>query len=172
MRRSPSPRARERRLPAALSWTLAAFGALCLLLTGAGVVLGARPLVVRTGSMRPGLPVGTIVLVRPLPASRAAVGEVVAIVRADGRRILHRVVRARPAGGGAVTLTLRGDRNRVADPPVTVERIERPLLAIPAIGRPVIWLGGRWVQYWLGVATGALALAWVALRRRRLAVAR
>ena len=131
---------------------------------------GARPLIVRTGSMRPGLPIGTVVLVRPEPARSARPGQVLAVLRPDGRRIMHRVVRVQPAGGGAMTLVLRGDRNRADDPPVTVTRVERPLLVVPAAGRPLTWLGGRWTQYWLGVATGALALAWLARRRRAAAV--
>lgn len=117
--------------------------------------------------MAPKLPVGTVALVKPAPASSARMGEVVAIVRADGRRILHRVRRVRPAGADARTLVLRGDRNRADDPPVTVSRIERPLLVVPGVGRPLTWLGGRWTQYWLGVLTGVLAIAWVAMRRAR-----
>lgn len=152
-------------------WALAALGAACLALTAAGLAVGARPLVVKTGSMAPELPVGTVALVRPAPAASVSRGEVVAVVRADGRRILHRVRGARPAGGGAHTLVLRGDRNRADDPPVTVERVERPLLAVPGVGRPLTWLGGRWAQYWLGVLTGVLALSWLALRRRRVQAA-
>lgn len=170
MRRSASPQPHEpsrARLRSSLSWLLAAVGLACLALTGAALALGARPLVVQTGSMAPELPVGTVALVRPEPASRAGVGDVVAVVRPDGRRIMHRVRQARPAGGDAMTLVLRGDRNRVADPAVTVRSVERPLLVLPAVGQPLTWLGGRWVQYWLGVATGALALLWVAMRRRR-----
>lgn len=169
MPRSRSRRAHERGgvALAALGWGAALLGAACLLLTGWALANGARPLVVRTGSMAPTLPVGTVVVVRPEPASRAAVGQIVAVVRSDGRRIMHRVVSSRPAGGGSTTLVLRGDRNRAADPPVTVRTVERPLLTIPAAGRPLTWLRGRWAQYWLGVATGVLALAWVALRRRR-----
>jgi len=170
MRRSRSrPTRPERRRPLrrGLAWGLALLGAGCLALTAAGLAAGARPLIVRTGSMAPGMPVGTVVLVRPEPARRARVGEVVAVVRADGRRILHRVRHVRRAGGeGARTLVLRGDRNRADDPPVTVTRVERPLLAVPAVGRPLTWLGGRWTQYWLGVLTGTLALAWLARRRR------
>ncbi|HEX7290137.1 MAG TPA: S24/S26 family peptidase [Conexibacter sp.] len=162
------PTRREPRLRRTLAWALALLGAGCLALTAAGLAVGARPLVVRTGSMAPRLPVGTVVLVRPQPARSARPGEVVAVVRADGRRILHRVQRVQAAGiAGAATIVLRGDRNRIADPPVTVRRIERPLVVVPAIGRPLTWLGGRWAQYWLGVLTGVLALAWVALRRGR-----
>jgi signal peptidase I len=150
----------------ALSWAAALLGALCLLLTAWALADGARPLVIRTGSMAPTLPVGTVVVARPEPASNATVGDVVAVVRSDGRRIMHRVVRARSAGGGSTTLVLRGDRNRAADPPVTVRTVEHPLLTIPAVGRPLTWLSGRWAQYWLGVASGMLVLAWATSRRR------
>ncbi len=171
------PRSRSRpprREPAArhaLAWALALLGAGCLALTAAGMAAGARPLIVRTGSMRPVLPIGTVVLVQPEPARSARPGQVLAVLRPDGRRILHRVRWMRPAGGGAMTLVLRGDRNRADDPPVTVTRVERPLLVVPAAGRPLTWLGGRWTQFWLGVATGALALAWLARRRRATAAA-
>jgi len=167
---SPSRQAHERSGRAALGtlgWAAALLGAACLALTGWALANGARPLVIRTGSMAPALPVGTVVVVRAEPASRAIVGDVVAVVRSDGRRIMHRVVAVRPAGGGSTTLVLRGDRNRADDPPVTVRTVERPLLTIPAAGRPLTWLRGRWAQYWLGVATGVLALAWIAVRRRR-----
>lgn len=156
-----------RRIGHALTWALAAFGALCLLLTLAGIVAGARPLVVRTGSMAPALPVGTVAIVRPAAATSARVGDVVAVRRSDGRRIMHRVRSVRPAGGHSATLVLRGDRNRRADPPLTVSRIERPLVVVPWAGTPIEWLDGPWLQFWLGVATGSVALAWLAGRRSR-----
>ena len=167
---SRSPRARERRrriLLATLSWTLALLGLLCLLLTAWAVAVGARPLVIKTGSMAPAMPVGTVAVVRPEPAAQVSVGDVVAVVRNDGRRIMHRVQRVRPAGGESMTLVLRGDRNRAADPPVTVQNVERPLLVVPSVGQPLTWLRGPWVQYWLGVVTGVLGLLWVAIRQRR-----
>lgn len=117
--------------------------------------------------MAPGLPIGTVAIVRVQPAAGAHVGDVVAIRRSDGKRIMHRVVSARAAGGGAVTLVVKGDRNRRADPPVTVSRIERPLLVVPWLGRPIGWAGNPWVQYWLGVLTGTVVLAWFFERRRR-----
>ena len=166
--RSPRPRERGRTsLTSAASWALALLGAACLALTAWALLSDVRPLVVRTGSMAPELPVGTVVVVRPQPAGEVARGDVVAVRRTDGVRIMHRVHSLRAAGGGGVTLVLRGDRNRAADPPVTVHSVERPVLTIPSAGRPLTWLRGPWAQYWMGVATGALALAWVALRRRR-----
>lgn len=170
MRPSPSPRWHERGRRAALgalSWSLALLGALCLALTAWALLTGARTLVIRTGSMAPELPVGTVAIVKPEPAREVSAGDVVAVRRTDGVRIMHRVEQARPAGGDAMTLVLRGDRNRAADPPLTVRSVERPVLVLPAAGQPLTWVRGRWAQYWLGVATGALALAWMATRRRR-----
>jgi signal peptidase len=165
VRRSHSPRPeRESRTARALGWLLATVGGACLVLTVAAVALGTRPLVVKTASMAPDLPVGTVALVRSRPASEARLGEIVSIVRPDGRRILHRVVAHRDAQGDRVTIVLRGDRNKASDPPVTVAQVERPLLVVPFAGTSVTWLGGRWVQYWLGVLTGVLALWWLARR--------
>lgn len=167
MRRSRSPRpGRESRARQAIGWLLAGVGVVCLLLTAAALALGARPLVVRTGSMAPRIPVGTVVLARPEAATEVGVGDVVAAVHPDGRRILHRVRRVRPSGHGAVTLVLRGDANDADDPPVTVTRVERPIFAVPTVGRPVTWLGGRWVQYWLGVVSGTLAVVGLTRLRR------
>jgi signal peptidase I len=169
---SRSPRAHERQtrvLTATLSWALALLGLLCLALTAWAVVVGARPLVIRTGSMAPSMPVGTLVVVRPQPAEGVSVGDVVAVERNDGVRIMHRVQRARAAGDGSMTLVLRGDHNRAADPPVTVSSVERPLLVVPSVGQPLTWLRGPWVQYWLGVVTGVLGLLWIVIRQRRVA---
>ena len=150
-----------------LSWLLALFGALCLGLTAYGIAVGATPLVVKTGSMRPGLPVGTVMVVRPQAATDVKVGDVVAIRRSDGKRILHRVQSVRPAGGAAVTFVVKGDRNRTADPPLTTMRVERPVVALPWLATPINWFQNPWMQYWLGVVTGAVALGWLLERRRR-----
>lgn len=146
---------------------LAAFGAACLALTVGAIALGAKPVVVRTGSMAPSMPIGTVAIVKTEPATAVRPGQVVAVVRTDGRRIMHRVQQVRPAGDGAVTIVLRGDRNRRADPGLTVSRVERPVVVVPWLGKPIGWLDNPWLQYWLGVLTGAVALAWLVDRRRR-----
>lgn len=150
-----------------ISWILALFGAVCLALTAYGIAVGATPLVIKTGSMRPQLPVGTVAIVRPAAARSVRVGEVVAVRRSDGKRIMHRVQSVRAAGGEAVTLVVKGDRNRTADPPLTVTRVERPALVVPWLAAPIDWFQNPWMQYWLGVLTGAVALGWLLERRRR-----
>lgn len=167
MRPQRAPWELRRAVIPAITWAIALFGAACLALTVFGIVAGARPLVIKTGSMRPGLPVGTVVIVRPAAATTVRVGEIVAVRRSDGKRIMHRVQSIRAAGGGAVTLVVKGDRNRIADPPLTVSKIERPLFVAPWLGKPIGWIDNPWMQYWLGVLTSAIALAWLIERRRR-----
>lgn len=117
--------------------------------------------------MAPSMPIGTVAIVKTEPATDASPGQVVAVVRTDGRRIMHRVQSVRPAGDGAVTIVLKGDRNRRADPGLTVSRVERPVVVVPLIGKPIGWLDNPWLQYWLGVLTGTIALAWFVDRRRK-----
>lgn len=164
---SPSRPRPERRLLRLLSWAVAIFGAACLALTAFAIATGAQPLVIKTGSMRPELPVGTVAVVRLVPADTVRVGEVVAVRRSDGKRIMHRVQSLRAAGGGAVTMVVKGDRNREADPPLTVTKVERPIVVVPWLGQPIEWIDSPWVEYWLGVLTSAVALAWLVDRRRR-----
>ncbi len=66
---------------------------------------GARPYVVLTGSMRPGMPPGTLVVVRPVDPRSIGVGDVITYQVASGEPdvVTHRVVaqgldrRGRPA---------------------------------------------------------------------------
>lgn len=167
MRPQRAPLKLRRGLLRTLSWGLALFGAACIAVTVLGMAVGATPLVIKTGSMRPELPIGTVAIVRPVAATTVRVGEVVAVRRSDGKRIMHRVQSLRAAGGGAVTLVVKGDRNRTADPPLTVSKVERPLAVVPWLGAPIGWFGNPWMQYWLGVLTSGIALAWFFERRRR-----
>ena len=61
------------------------------------LVTGASTYTVLTGSMRPALPVGTVVVVRPTPVEQIAVGEVVTFLAHDPgtsatRVVTHRVI--------------------------------------------------------------------------------
>lgn len=106
--------------------------------------------------MEPGLPVGTVVLARDVPASTVDAGDVVAVDN-GGRRIVHRVRSTADNPDGSVTLIMRGDRNRAADPPVTVRAVQRPVFTIPLPGELVETLSGRWTQFWLGVFAALIA---------------
>jgi len=140
------------RCRATLAWT--AFGvqagaAVVVVLTAsllfwslAPMVAGWHGSVVLSGSMRPRIAPGDVVLAVH-PDAPPRVGQV--IVFADpahpGRTLVHRLVDRRPDG----TLVTRGDANAGADstpvPPANVRGLAR--LRIPFVGLPAYWLHVR-----------------------------
>ena len=103
--------------------------ALVPLFLGVLVVLGQlRVMPVLTGSMAPGIPVGTLVAVTPV--SSVHVGEVIMFVPPGATRpVLHRVV---SLDGGVHT---KGDANTAADPWVLSGGFWRLRWASPEFGR-------------------------------------
>ncbi len=110
---------------------------------------GAAAYTVRTGSMAPALPPGTVVIVQPVAPDAVAIGDVVTFVAhepgtAAARIVTHRVVGIDP---GPVLRT-RGDANPVPDPGGTVAADLRGRLwySVPWVGlvSPVtgVLLGG------------------------------
>lgn len=135
----------------------AAVGLVCLLVTAVALVGGLRPMVVMSGSMAPGMDVGTVVLVRDQPAARARVGQVVALRRPDRSWVMHRVVRTTVAAGTPVaTLWLRGDANAAGDLPVTAAVAAVPVLSLPQVGRVLTTLREGWALFWLGTGAGVV----------------
>jgi signal peptidase len=125
---------------------------------------GIQPLVVRSGSMEPAIPTGSMVLVQQVAAGDIEVGDIVAVERPDRTRVTHRVLAIQPKGD-AVELTLKGDANEDPDPvPVTVVRAQRLVWQAPVIGRTVAWLATAPGGFVMGCMATALALH--VLRRR------
>lgn len=136
----------------------AAVGVVCLLAAAACMVLGLRPMVVTSGSMSPTIPAGSLAFAHDAPADEAQVGDVVAVRRADGTRVMHRVVSAEPAGQ-QVALTLRGDANSTPDHEVyVVNRVLAERFHVPWLGYPVSWLSTSWGLLGLGAAGCGLLL--------------
>lgn len=135
-----------------------------------------RPLrlVARGGSMRPWIPPGSRLLVRPAAAAALAVGDVVLGELAPGRLVVHRLL-VRPGPDGRPART-KGDRNPRADRPLAsaellgrVERVLRPDGAEAHLLRPA-WRALGWsvalLSPWLGLAVGLRrALAGVRIAR-------
>lgn len=110
---------------------------------------GAAPLVVLTGSMAPGIPAGSVVVVRPVDARTLAVGDVVTYESADGSGALvtHRVTALGHDAAGEVQLTTRGDANADAD-----------LDPVPASAvRGELWYRVPWVGYASDLLSGSVA---------------
>ena len=104
--------------------------------------------VVQTGSMRPSIAVGDVVLARPVQADDTVhVGRVYVFddpSRPDDRLLVHRVVERRDDGD----FTSAGDANQFTDTtPLSATDLEaQAILLVPFVGRPVVWLSsGQWM---------------------------
>ncbi len=168
---SPRPRA-VGRAAAALSGrvlldVLALGGLVCILLVIASFVWKVTIVMFATGSMAPGIPAGSIALVREVPAVEIEVGDVVTVDRAPDLPITHRVVDIQGVEGDAVTFTMQGDANADPDPFPYVETSVREVLwSAPGLATVIAPLQHPLVLG--GITLGATALVtWAFWPRRR-----
>jgi signal peptidase len=113
-----------------------------VLLIGALVIVipqiaGATPLTVLTSSMEPGLPPGTLIVVKPIETNEIAIGDVITYQIESGKLgvITHRITGITNSSDGTRTFTLKGDNNDVAD--------ELEVLPIQVIGK--LWYSVPWI---------------------------
>jgi signal peptidase I len=120
--------------------------------------LGWSPTLVTSGSMRPLVSPGDVVMIRPARPADLAVNTVVLYDRPDTGRILHRIVELRRDG----TVQTQGDANAVPDSEFVHRSDVRgvAVLAVPWIGRPSLWLYQRRIP----VLVAAVVALLVALR--------
>lgn len=109
-------------------------------------VAGATPYAVLTGSMQPGLPPGTLVVVRPVAPEELGVGSVITYQLRSGEPtvVTHRVIGVGYDGRGELSLRTQGDANDVPDEqPVRPVQVRGELwYAIPYVGHLHFWLTG------------------------------
>ena len=141
----------------------AILGALCLLAAIVAVLIGAKPLVFRSGSMAPTIPTGALGISVPVEAKALRAGDIISVETAAGIRITHRVVSAEISGDRA-TVSLKGDANSIPDAaPYVLQKAERVVAHTPLLGYAVAWLsssaavfaGGLFTAYLLYLAFGA-----------------
>ncbi|MCU1423433.1 MAG: peptidase [Microbacteriaceae bacterium] len=140
-------------------------------------VAGGTALTVLTRSMEPGLPPGTLIVIRPVPIDDIRVGQVVTYQLSPGEPavVSHRVVSRSTDTLGRTTFVTRGDNNDLPDAaPVSSAQVRGVLwYSIPLLG----WVntamgsaGGRWlipaVAVLLFLYAGVM-LARAAVERRR-----
>lgn len=128
-------------------------------------IAGATPYTVLTGSMRPHLPPGTLVVVRPIDAKDIRAGDVVTYQLESGKPqvVTHRVVSVANRLDGSRAFTTQGDANSAPDPKqVRPEQVRGKLwYVVPKLGHVQALLTGRQrelVSYLAGVALAAYAL--------------
>jgi len=119
-----------------------------LVLLGIGPrVLGYRTVTVLTGSMRPSMPIGSMVITTREPVAKLHVGDVLVYQApiADHRVVSHRVVSIRTVEGAYVVQT-KGDANASPDPwlaRIDSASVWRVRAVIPGVGTAVRALRGR-----------------------------
>lgn len=124
----------------AVAWTvILAVGAALVVAVLVPRLVGATPYTVLTGSMRPELPPGTLVVVRPVGMDDISVGDTITyqLRSREPAVVTHRVVGSGVRADGTAVLTTRGDANQVADArPVRQEQVRgRVWYAVPHLGR-------------------------------------
>lgn len=104
--------------------------------------------IVKSGSMEPAIPTGSIVAI--MPATTYALGDIVTFGRDTAREIptTHRIVEVQ---GGGVTFLTKGDANEEADP--------RPIVASEVIGK--VWFAVPFVGYILDFARQPLGFTFM-----------
>jgi signal peptidase len=122
-------------------------------------VMGASTYTILTGSMRPGMPPGTVVVIKPAAADHIGVGDVVTyqIHSGDPTVATHRVRTVSVALNGDTSFVTQGDANNAPDPnPVRPVQVRGKLVyAVPYVGLPSLWIGIGIRQV---VVMGAVAL--------------
>jgi signal peptidase len=113
-----------------------------------------QTLYVRSGSMRPTVPVGSLAVYRPVDAASLHAGDVIVFRKPSGHGagelVTHRIVRVESGAHGRQFVT-RGDANSTADP-----------WRVPARGRGWrLWFSAPAAGYAVGVLESPLGHTWL-----------
>lgn len=145
-----------------LSWVLLlAVGSVLLAMVVVPRLSGATAYTVLTGSMEPGLPPGTLVVVKPTPATDLSAGDVITFQPYSGNPavVTHRIEGIFYDAQDQMRIYTKGDANNVADDWVLVpEQVRgRVWYSVPQLGRVNSLLSGQSRSVLVTVAGVALA---------------
>ena len=123
-------------------------------------VTGSTPYTVLTGSMRPGMPPGSLVVTRPVQAAQLKVGDAITYQMRSGEPevVTHRITAVSRTLGGETLFTTQGDANPVPDEkPVKAGQIRGAVwYSIPLLGYVNSWLTGEQHIWAVGMAAALL----------------
>jgi len=138
---------------------LAAFAYLGLFLAG------YKPVVVYSGSMEPGLSVGTLAFVESVPAESVRVGDVITFgdPHQPGRLVTHRIVETAETPEGELAFRTKGDANLNRDPWAIALPNEAGRLAfdVPYVGYALWYAKTREVRMGLILLVSGLVLVFL-----------
>lgn len=140
----------------------AVLGVASIVVVALCLVLDWRPVVVRSGSMEPAVPTGSLAMTVAVDADEVRIGDVVTVPTAT-TRVTHRVVESVPTSSGVV-LTLKGDANDNPDATTyPVDEVHRLWFHVPVLGAVIAWLS---VAPGIFVIAGFVALMFTLILRR------
>lgn len=143
------------------SFALVAIVMVALVMIVVPLAINATPFTVLTGSMRPTMPPGTLVVTRTVPADVIDIGDVVTYQLHSNQPevVTHRVVGVGFTGEGERLFVTRGDANNVDDDPVRAVQV-RGVVAyhVPYLGYVNTWVGINRPGWLLKAVAGALIL--------------
>lgn len=148
------------------SWVLL-LTVLALLVVAVAIpkLTGSTPYTVLTGSMRPGMPPGSLVVTKPVEPAALKTGDAITYQIRSGEPevVTHRIVSVSKSLGGETTFVTQGDANPVRDEaPVKAGQIRGVVwYSIPLIGYVNLWLTGEQHLWAVGI-TVALLLSYAA----------
>lgn len=102
-------------------------------------VMGFELFTVDSGSMLPTFPIGSVILVKAVPAVSLAVGDIILFQRGDTKPVTHRILRIEdPTGPVFIT---QGDANSAPDSvPVQATEIKGKITYVMSWTVPLVWL--------------------------------
>ena len=142
------------------------------------MVIGAQRYTIVSGSMEPGIPVGSLVVVQPRQIDDVGMGDVITFQLESGESAVatHRVVGEGRTGDGERLLVTQGDVNSTADSaPVQAAQLRGVLIyTVPLLGWMNFLISGELRTWVLAVVSGSLVIyavwmfvgAWLDRRRR------
>jgi len=115
-------------------------------------IFGATPMTVLTSSMEPGLPPGTLIVVKPIETNDIQRGDVITYQIESNKPgvITHRVTAITNSSDGTRTFTLQGDNNDLPD--------ELQVIPVQVVGK--LWYSVPWIGYVASYVNGG-AQTWV-----------
>lgn len=146
------------------SWMLLlTIAALLIAMIGLPRVTGATPYTVLTGSMRPSMPPGSLVVTKPIEAGKLKIGDAITYQIRSGEPevVTHRIISLSQTLGAETLFTTQGDANPVPDErPVKAAQIRGVVwYSIPLVGYVNSWLTGE-QHIWAVGTTVALLLGY------------
>jgi len=105
-------------------------------------VTGWKALAVPTGSMRPNINPGSLVLMHSVPANSLRPGDVITYINPHDMKstISHRIIKTYKISGKIPAFVTKGDANPSADQPIVGGLVKgKVMLSIPYIGTALSW---------------------------------